>query len=96
MGTNEHNLSTDHQREGDARRPSDTLDKGQSERGQPAGFNRGTGEVHGSGSGAGSTGNPREDYDSNAGGEEERPVTGPRSHDKAEGEPTDRHGGTYG
>lgn len=27
--TREANLSTEHQREGDARRPSDTLDKGQ-------------------------------------------------------------------
>jgi hypothetical protein len=34
-----------------------------SERGKPAGFDRRTGEVHGSGSGAGGGGNPDEDYD---------------------------------
>lgn len=28
-GTSEHNLSTEHQEEGDARLPSDTLDRGQ-------------------------------------------------------------------
>ena len=33
------------------------------ERGQKAGFDRRTGEVHGSGSGAGGSGNPAEDYD---------------------------------
>ena len=38
------------------------LDK-PSERGQPAKFDRRSGEVHGSGSGAGGGGNPDEDYD---------------------------------
>jgi hypothetical protein len=30
--TDDPNLSTEHQRDGDARRPSDTLDKGQSDK----------------------------------------------------------------
>ena len=62
------NLSTEHQRPGDAKRPdSATLDKGRtpedenSERGRRA-FIAGNGEVHGSGAGAGG-GNLREDYD---------------------------------
>lgn len=45
----------------DARdKPDDRADK---ERGQRATFDRRTGEVHGSGSGAGGSGNPAEDYD---------------------------------
>lgn len=98
MGTNETNLSTEHQREGDARRPSDTLDRGQTEggsveRGQPASFDRRTGEVHGAGSGAGGAGNPREDFDSDAAaGAGSMPVEGPRSQGPAEGEPQDRRG----
>jgi hypothetical protein len=62
------NLSTEHQREGDAKRPSDTMDRDRtpedasSERGQRA-FIAGNGEVRGSGAGAGG-GNFREDYDS--------------------------------
>jgi hypothetical protein len=61
------NLSTEHQRDGDAKRPSDTMDRDRtpedesSERGQRA-FIAGNGEVHGSGAGAGG-GNFREDYD---------------------------------
>jgi hypothetical protein len=61
------NLSTEHQREGDAKRPSDTMDRDRtpedenSERGRRA-FIAGNGEVHGSGAGAGG-GNSREDYD---------------------------------
>jgi hypothetical protein len=37
-----------------------------SERGRRAGFDRRSGEVHGSGSGAGGKGNPDEDYDGDA------------------------------
>jgi hypothetical protein len=50
-----------------------------SERGKPASFDRKTGEVHGSGSGAGGSGNPREDYDEDpiAGGGD-LPIGGPR------------------
>lgn len=60
------NISTEHQRQGDARRPSDTLDREQPagdapEAGHRATIDRATGEVHGSGSGAG--GNPGEDHD---------------------------------
>ena len=62
------------------------------ERGRPASFDRRTGEVHGSGSGAGGEGTPGEDYDSDPmagsgaepdGGEAERPRR-------------DRHQGHYG
>ncbi len=35
--TNDPNLSTEHQRDGDARRPSDTLDRGQAEDGEDEG-----------------------------------------------------------
>lgn len=77
------NLSVRHQREGDARRPNDTLDKGQQqsdERGERAGFDRQSGAVHGSGSGAGGGGNPDEDYDADAtGGAGAEPLGGPRS-----------------
>lgn len=61
------NLSTEHQRAGDAKRPDDTQDRLQttedenSERGRRA-FIAGNGEVRGSGAGAGG-GNQREDYD---------------------------------
>lgn len=57
--TQDRNISTEHQRPGDAKRPSDTLDRGQ----RP--FIAGNGEVHGSGAGAGG-GNPGEDYDDDA------------------------------
>jgi hypothetical protein len=50
-----------------------------SERGKPAAFDPRTGEVHGSGSGAGGSGNAAEDYDedpiSGGGG---LPIGGPR------------------
>lgn len=61
------NLSTEHQAQGDAKRPDDTLDRhrtpedGQSDRGERP-FIAGNGEVRGSGAGAGG-GNQREDYD---------------------------------
>lgn len=50
-------ISTEHRRDGDAKRPADTLD-----RGKRAGFDPETGEVSGSGAGAGG-GNQGEDYD---------------------------------
>lgn len=40
--TDDRNLSTEHQREGDARRPSDTLDKEQVRRAKPATRGSGT------------------------------------------------------
>ena len=56
----------EHQLSGDAKRPSDTLDREQAreDRGKRP-FITGNGEVRGSGSGAGG-GNPREDYDDDA------------------------------
>ena len=68
--TEDRNISTEHQRSGDAKRPSDTLDREQtpedegSERGRRP-FIADNGEVRGSGAGAGG-GNQREDYDSDA------------------------------
>lgn len=68
--TEDRNISTEHQGKGDARQPSDTLDKDQvrspdrpTEAGQRAGFDPQTGEVRGAGvgTGGGSTG---EDHDS--------------------------------
>ena len=61
-----------------------------SERGKPAGFDRKTGEVHGSGSGAGGDGNPNEDYDGDPmGGAGPKPVGGARSEDEAVERPID-------
>ena len=59
------------------------------ERGQPAGFDRRTGEVHGAGSGAGGN-NPAEDYDDDpiSGGGRE-PVGGPRPESDAVDRPID-------
>jgi hypothetical protein len=86
------NLSTRHQREGDARRPNDTLDKGQpqDERGERADFDSQSGAVHGSGSGAGGGGNPNEDYavDSATGAGAE-PLGGSRSAENATSRPVD-------
>lgn len=70
--TEDRNISTEHQRSGDAARPSDTLDRNQSrtpedensDRGERP-FIAGNGEVRGSGAGAGG-GNLREDYDNDA------------------------------
>jgi len=61
-----------------------------SERGKPAGFNRKSGEVHGSGSGAGGEGNPNEDYDGDpmAGGGAD-PMGAPRPEEEAEHGPHD-------
>lgn len=67
--TDDRNLSTEHQRKGDARRPSDTLDKDQvrspdrpTDAGARAGFDPKTGEVRGAGVGAGG-GSSGEDHD---------------------------------
>ena len=59
------------------------------ERGQPASFDRRTGEVHGAGAGAGGN-NPAEDYDDDpiSGGGRE-PVGGPRSESEAVERPID-------
>ncbi|HEX4736989.1 MAG TPA: hypothetical protein VH331_05455 [Allosphingosinicella sp.] len=59
------------------------------ERGQPASFDRKTGEVHGAGSGAGGN-NPAEDYDDDpiSGGGRD-PVGGPRRREDAVDRPID-------
>lgn len=70
--TEDRNISTEHQREGDAKRPSDTLDRDQkpkdkvSDRGARP-FIADNGEVRGSGAGAGG-GNMGEDFDDDPGG----------------------------
>lgn len=63
---------------------------GESERGKRASFDRKTGEVHGSGSGAGGEGNPDEDYgkDPMAGAGAE-PLKGPRTEADAADRPID-------
>lgn len=60
-----------------------------SERGRPAGFDPKSGEVRGSGSGAGG-GNPGEDYDQDpmAGGGSE-PAQGPRAAGESDDRPVD-------
>lgn len=70
--TEDRNISTEHQEPGDAKRPSDTLDREQSRTPEDEQSDRGTrpfiagnGEVRGSGAGAGG-GNMREDYDDDA------------------------------
>lgn len=94
--TDDRNLSTEHQRTGDAKRPSVTLDKDMDSfdakgRGDYAGFDRQSGEVHGSGSGAGGSGNPAEDYDSDGkGGGGTKPVEGPRAEGEKMPHPVDR------
>ena len=67
--TDKRNISTEHQRPGDAARPDDTMDKNQSRTPEDEQSDRGkrpfiaaNGEVRGSGAGAGG-GNPGEDYD---------------------------------
>ena len=61
-----------------------------SERGKRASFNPKSGEVQGSGSGAGGSGNPAEDFDSDpmAGGGA-KPQAGPRTADEAVDRPID-------
>ena len=61
-----------------------------SERGKRAGFDRKTGEVHGSGSGAGAGGNPNEDYDGDPmNGASKEPVGDARPADRAHVRPID-------
>jgi hypothetical protein len=68
----------------------------QTERGRRAGFDRKTGEVHGSGSGAGGEGNPDEDYDSDPmAGAGADPSGAPRPADGAEHGPRDRLEGQH-
>ena len=63
---------------------------GGKERGQPATFDRDSGEVHGSGSGAGGGGNPGEDHDMDPmGGAGRKQAGGPRSFDEADERPVD-------
>ena len=62
-----------------------------SERGGKAGFDRTTGEVHGSGAGAGGEGNPDEDYDADPqGGADADPSGAARPVDESERQPHDR------
>ena len=63
---------------------------GESERGRRASFDRNTGEVHGSGSGAGGEGNPHEDYDKDPmAGTGAEPLKGPRGQGGAARRPID-------
>ena len=60
------------------------------ERGRRASFDRTTGEVHGSGSGAGGEGNPGEDYDKDPmAGAGAEPLKGPRPADRSAARPVD-------
>ncbi|HWT13392.1 MAG TPA: hypothetical protein VN231_11605 [Allosphingosinicella sp.] len=60
------------------------------ERGKPAGFDRRSGAVHGSGSGAGGEGNPDEDYDGDPmAGAGADPIGAPRPEEGAEHGPRD-------
>jgi hypothetical protein len=60
------------------------------ERGRRASFDPRSGEVHGSGSGAGGEGNPREDYDQDPmAGAGAEPLKGPRRADEAAQRPID-------
>jgi hypothetical protein len=65
------------------------------ERGKRATIDRATGEVHGSGSGAGGNGSTGEDYDSQAyaGGGGDKAIGGPKAIDKAERRPHAEEGG---
>ncbi|MEA3039403.1 MAG: hypothetical protein QOE79_1916 [Sphingomonadales bacterium] len=61
-----------------------------SERGKRASFDPGTGEVHGSGSGAGGSGNPAEDYDEDPiSGGGDLPLGGPRPAARGADRPID-------
>jgi hypothetical protein len=62
------NLSSSLHQQGDAAAPSAQMDKDVDQRGARAGFNRQTGEVHGSGSNAGGGGAAGEDYDQDTAG----------------------------
>lgn len=61
-----------------------------SQRGRRAGFDPKTGEVHGSGSGAGGEGHPGEDYDKDPmAGAGAEPLKGPRARGDAADRPVD-------
>lgn len=67
------------------------------ERGERAAFDPKSGEVHGSGSDAGGSGNRKEDYDSDPmAGSGAEPVGGPKPADKVNRPPPDKHQGHYG
>lgn len=71
------NLSSAYHQQGDAALPHDKVDGDQ--RGERGGFDRKTGEVHGSGSNAGGGGAPGEDYDQDtAAGSTKAPTQAPR------------------
>jgi hypothetical protein len=79
------NLSSSLHSEGDAARPEGFIGKREEEqdgdqRGEPARFDRRTGEVSGSGSNAGAGGTPGEDYDQDkaGGGTKADPQVPPR------------------
>ena len=57
------NLSSSYHQQGDAAMPHDKVDQETDQRGERGGFDRKTGEVHGSGSNAGGGGVAGEDYD---------------------------------
>jgi hypothetical protein len=62
------NLSSTLHQQGDAANPNAQIDEGADQRGARAGFDRRTGEVHGSGSNAGGGGAAGEDYDQDTAG----------------------------
>jgi len=62
------NLSSSLHSQGDAARPGGQMDKATDRRGARGGFDRKTGEVHGSGANAGGGGAPGEDYDQDSAG----------------------------
>ncbi len=62
------NLSSTLHQQGDAANPGAQMDEGVDQRGARAGFDRRTGEVHGSGSNAGGGGAAGEDYDQDTAG----------------------------
>lgn len=64
------------------------------ERGKPASIDRQTGEVHGSGSGAGGNGTPGEDYDNHPyqGGGGRKAMGGPKPIGEGERRPTAEEG----
>ena len=66
---------------------ADTPNSEDKERGQKAGFDRRTGEVHGSGSGAGGSGNPAEDYDHDSkAGSGMKPASSPKNSEDRSGQ----------
>jgi hypothetical protein len=62
------NLSSSLHQRGDAALPNARIDEDGNERGTRSGFDRRTGEVHGSGSNAGGGGTAGEDYDQDSAG----------------------------